>query len=1114
LGRVETVTHSDGTVLTTNYTGPATQVIDEGTVSSSGPINIQRISQVDGLGRLTRVCEVSSQILSVGSGATPADCGTDVSATGFVTTYSYDTLGNLISVSQGGYLPRSFTYDSFSRLITANNPESGTTCYGQWSGSNCINGYDPDGNLINRTRPKANQTDANTRTTTTYSYDELHRLRSKSYSDGTPTASFNYDEATITATTPQTTLTNAIGRQSSTSVGSAGSLFSYDSMGRLLNAYQCTPRTCPGNSYYGLAYQYDLLGDMTSSTNGVGVNFAYAYNAAGRLTTITSSASQGPSTLLSHVAYGPFGITSALFGNGWGETRSYHQRGWLQSQQDGPATVHNPTPSTATISITDGLHYYWQQTQWAAPGTGSVTITGAEQSVYDPNADCEYIGSRLRCYGAQQYDTGVVTVTVNGYSKSSSYGAGSTTYGIAADLANQFASDPSSPVNASPSGATVYFTARWNGSGTNYPLSWDAYTTNTAYFWASSFGVSPSGASLTGGQDDVYVPIYDSGTTNVTVAGYSHNWPWSGSGTTAANIASNMAAIIERDNPYVHASAAGNAITLTSRTPGSTGNNYSFTSGTSSSQGSFPTSPSSSAMTPGTDFSLSINSPVYSFNLGFTGNGDIQTGNDSVNGYWTYTYDQFNRLSTAVASNITKGCQETYDRFGNRWNQQPYGGTGYSCNAFPLSFTSNNNRMDGYSYDAAGNLLNDGNHRYAYDAENHLKCVDPDPTTWSCTTATMLYTYDAEGHRVRASNPAGTSGLEYLYDLQDHAITHLNVSTGGWVRGEIFAGASHLATYADGTTYFNETDWLGTERSRSNMSAAQCQTTRSLPFGDGTSNPINICNPTLDFFTGKERDSESSLDYFGARYYSSRMGQFLSADPSNAGADALDPQSWNAYSYGGNNPVTRIDPNGEDYHLCNNNGVCKDVTDAEYEKWRREQGDNIYVTPSGKIIDRWLDKQIGTATWFDGDGARGAQASVALLNFFVINQALDALGGLAGATVSRFISEIPQVRINRFVGLTVGENVARVMLRLKGYKILGRNVTVRTSRGIRYVDFVVEKAGEIIAIEVKTGGSVRTKLQLAKDAAMEIEGGTLTGANAGALEGQTLKLRTIEVRPF
>jgi RHS repeat-associated protein len=63
-------------------------------------------------------------------------------------------------------------------------------------------------------------------------------------------------------------------------------------------------------------------------------------------------------------------------------------------------------------------------------------------------------------------------------------------------------------------------------------------------------------------------------------------------------------------------------------------------------------------------------------------------------------------------------------------------------------------------------------------------------------------------------------------------------------------------------------------------------------------------------FTGKERDSETGLDYFGARYMSSAQGRFTSPDPSNMSVDFWLPQSWNRYAYVGNNPFRYVDQNG------------------------------------------------------------------------------------------------------------------------------------------------------------------------------------------------------------
>jgi len=66
-------------------------------------------------------------------------------------------------------------------------------------------------------------------------------------------------------------------------------------------------------------------------------------------------------------------------------------------------------------------------------------------------------------------------------------------------------------------------------------------------------------------------------------------------------------------------------------------------------------------------------------------------------------------------------------------------------------------------------------------------------------------------------------------------------------------------------------------------------------------------------FTGKERDAESGIDYFGTRYYGSALGRFTSPDPKLLTArHLLYPQKWNKYAYVRNNPLISIDPDGQD----------------------------------------------------------------------------------------------------------------------------------------------------------------------------------------------------------
>jgi len=159
-----------------------------------------------------------------------------------------------------------------------------------------------------------------------------------------------------------------------------------------------------------------------------------------------------------------------------------------------------------------------------------------------------------------------------------------------------------------------------------------------------------------------------------------------------------------------------------------------------------------------------------------------------------------------------------------------------------------------------------------------------------------------------------SGAVSYLYDLGGHPITEIG-SNGVWNRGEVYAAGRHLATYANSTTYFIHADWLGTERARSDVTGGLCETIGSLPFGDGQSTSGSCSDISTMHFTGKPRDTESNLDYFGARYYGSNLGRFMTpdwADKPTAVPYAMfgDPQTLNLYAYVRNNPLSKADPDG------------------------------------------------------------------------------------------------------------------------------------------------------------------------------------------------------------
>ncbi len=161
LGRPLTVV--DGGGGRTSYSYSNNDVLVTVGPAPAGENAKRRQLEYDALGRLTLVCEITS---AAGSGS----CGQSTAATGFRTLYSYDALGNLLSVNQSGQ-PRSFTYDSLGRMTSEINPETGTTSYTYDSvtANYCASGaYSSPGDLVAKADANGNHV--------CYYYDALHRV--------------------------------------------------------------------------------------------------------------------------------------------------------------------------------------------------------------------------------------------------------------------------------------------------------------------------------------------------------------------------------------------------------------------------------------------------------------------------------------------------------------------------------------------------------------------------------------------------------------------------------------------------------------------------------------------------------------------------------------------------------------------------------------------------------------------------------------------------------------------------------------------------------------------------------------------------------------------------
>ena len=141
-----------------------------------------------------------------------------------------------------------------------------------------------------------------------------------------------------------------------------------------------------------------------------------------------------------------------------------------------------------------------------------------------------------------------------------------------------------------------------------------------------------------------------------------------------------------------------------------------------------------------------------------------------------------------------------------------------------------------------------------------------------------------------------------------------------------------------------------------------------LPFGEewfapgggpGT-NPVD-----KGLFTGKERDAELDLDYFGARYYRANLGRFTTVDPGHVGGATGDPQSWNAYAYARNNPLRFVDPSGTDYIVHTRGGTPFWFTGGWNEFEGFAQGYTLEGGPFSGTIYNAAGQAVGTYQYFD-----------------------------------------------------------------------------------------------------------------------------------------------------
>lgn len=617
--------------------------------------------------------------------------------------------------------------------------------------------YSVDNGLLQTVTDENNQP-------TSYLYDNMYRVIKvtqppSSGQEVSQTITYGDDAAlpTVTATT---------------TANSSEAVQTFDCLGHLTR--QDTIDSSSGLTVSSTGFLYDPIWRRKASSNPYGPGETVLWNNVGydalnRVTSVTPPSGGGSSFSFA-------GNTVTVKDPAGKQRKNYFDALGRLVQVDEPGESFNGAKASGSFTFTPALQSTFVVTHAATNAIGSVTIGGGELQTTDFN-NCTFdVNGFQTC--AIIYDTGAVTVTVNGQSYGTVYGQGDDINSVANRVAQAIRAgspyvDYSSIVpfsNTSGSFVTINLIARNPGSAGNYPLACSVASNDPLDFGRSGgFTNSCSGPALTGGTDQTGNTIYDSGTVSLSVGGYSATANYgngTGQDSTASALTLDLAAKIQAQlpaaNPPFSISGASATISINWNAVGNAGNVPVSTTSTTTS-GHFST-PSFATC------SVSVNPQTCS---GALAGGKDPYPSGLANPFsTTYTYDVGNNLTSVsqaaglVNNQLVSGQPRsyTYDDLGR-----------LTSSTTPESGTVNNYYTDSTSaacawdpslvcraVDARGVTKN-----VSYDGTNRLSSVvyTNDPAN----TAQLTYQYDALGRLTKITD--GVNSQTFTYDNRGRVIS-------------------------------------------------------------------------------------------------------------------------------------------------------------------------------------------------------------------------------------------------------------------------------------------------------------------------------------------------------
>jgi RHS repeat-associated protein len=163
---------------------------------------------------------------------------------------------------------------------------------------------------------------------------------------------------------------------------------------------------------------------------------------------------------------------------------------------------------------------------------------------------------------------------------------------------------------------------------------------------------------------------------------------------------------------------------------------------------------------------------------------------------------------------------------------------------------------------------------------------------------TVNYGYDALGRRsARTTNGSTTN---FIYDGADVIQDKQGANQTNYLNGAGVDDKLRISSAQTGNLYFL-TDHLGSTQGLTGVSGNVAEWQRYTPFGES-----DVSNSLTRYgFTGREKDTDTNLIYYRARWYDAEQGRFISQDPIG-----FEGGNTNLYAYVSNNPISKTDPSG------------------------------------------------------------------------------------------------------------------------------------------------------------------------------------------------------------